>query len=105
MPNEEEEIINLISQELQSGKSMDAVAAELVQAGLPQDEAATVVRAVAQQMAGKGGGRAPAGRAPASGGGGRAPMPRGPPPRRSQMPYIIMIIAILILLYLAYFRR
>ena len=101
MPSEEEEIINLISQELQAGKSVQAVAAELQQAGLPRDEAITVVNAVAQQMAGKGGGR----RAAPPGGGGRAPMPRGPPPRRSNMPYIIMIIAILVLLYLAFFRR
>ena len=61
MPSEEEQIINLISQELGAGKSVDAVAQELMQAGLPKNEAYTVVNAVAQQMSrrGGGGGRAP----------------------------------------------
>ncbi|MCK4327761.1 MAG: hypothetical protein KAW41_04795 [Candidatus Diapherotrites archaeon] len=66
MPSEEEQIINLIAQELMAGKGQGAVINELVQAGLPKNEAATVVNAVAQQISRRGGG-----------GGGAAPMPRG----------------------------
>jgi len=69
MPSEEEEIINLIAQELTAGKSVDSVAGELVQAGLPQDEAYTVVNAVAQQMSRRGG-PAPGGGGGGGGGGG-----------------------------------
>ncbi|MCD6523123.1 MAG: hypothetical protein J7K68_05235 [Candidatus Diapherotrites archaeon] len=94
MPSEEEEIIQLIAQELMSGKSIDTVAGELIQAGLPRDEAYTVVNAVAQQLAARGRGRAP---------------PRGgyaPPPRRhgSMLTYLVMIVAILILLYVIMYK-
>lgn len=90
MPSEEEEIIQLIAQELMSGKSIDVVAGELIQAGLPRDEAYTVVNAVAQQLAARGRGA----RTPPRGG-------YGPPPRRrsSMLTYLVMIVAILILLY------
>lgn len=88
MPSEEEQIINLIAQELTAGKSVDAVAGELIQAGLPRNEAYTVVNAVAQQMARRGGGGSP------------GPMPR----RRSGTNWSMwmMILAILVLLYIIF---
>lgn len=89
--SEEEEIIELIAQELRAGKSVEMVAGELQQAGLPRDEAITVVNAVAQQI----GLTAGAPRAPAY----------GPPRHKSNMmTYLIMIIAIGILLWLAFKR-
>ena len=86
MPSEEEQIINLIAQELMAGKSPNAVIGELVQAGLPQNEATTVVNAVAQQLARRGGGGGPA---PRRGGGANWGM-------------WIMILAIGVLLYIIF---
>ena len=87
MPSEEEQIINMIAKELSAGKSVDSIAGELIQAGLPRNEAYTVVNAVAQQMARRGGG-------------GR---PMGPPPRHSSnWGMWIMIGAILFLLYIIF---
>ena len=63
MPSEEEQVIQMIAQELASGKSPQEVAAELVQAGVPQNDAVQIVEAVAQQMGGgapRGGRSAPA---------------------------------------------
>ena len=60
MPSEEEQVIQMIAQELSSGKSPQEVVAELVQAGVPQSDAVQIVEAVAQQMGGgtpRGGGR------------------------------------------------
>ena len=88
MPSEEEQIINLIAQELSAGKSPNAVIKELVQAGLPQNEAATVVNAVAQQLSRRGGG----------GGGGR-PMPRG---GGTNWGMWIMLLAIGVLIYIIF---
>lgn len=93
MPSEEEQIINLIAQELSAGKSVDAVAGELMQAGLPRNEAYTVVNAVAQQLARRGGGRGGRGRAP--------PMRR---PSGTNWGMWIMILAILFLLYIIFFQ-
>ena len=90
MPSEEEQIINLIAQELTAGKSVDSVAKELMQAGLPRNEAYTVVNAVAQQMARRGGG---------GGGGGRAPPRRG---GGTNWGMWIMIAAIGFLLYIIF---
>lgn len=83
MASEEEEIINLIAEELQSGRPPEMVVEELVQAGLPRGEAAQVVQAVAREMSGN----APGGQM------------RGPPRRGLPWAYIIMVLAILILLY------
>jgi hypothetical protein len=88
MPSEEEEIINLIAQELAAGRPPEMVAEELVQAGLPRDEAIQVVQAVAGEMARRGGG-------------GGAPMPRGG--GGFNWGYFFMIIAILVLLYILIF--
>jgi len=90
MPSEEEQIINLIAQELMAGKSPNAVIGELVQAGLPKNEAATVVNAVAQQMARRGGG----------GGRGGGPRPGGGGGTNWGM--WIMILAIGVLLYIIF---
>lgn len=81
----------MIAQELSAGKSVDVIAGELIQAGLPKNEAYTVVNAVAQQMARKGGG------------GGR---PMGPPPRSGGTNWgmWIMIGAILFLLYIIFVK-
>ncbi len=90
MPSEEEQIINLIAQELMAGKGPNAVIAELVQAGLPKNEAATVVNAVAQQLARRGGG----------GGGGR-PMPRpGGGPNWGMLIMVIMIVGLIYFIFL-----
>lgn len=80
----------MIAQELSAGKSVDSVAGELIQAGLPKNEAYTVVNAVAQQLARREGGR-----------------PMGPPPRRSGINWgmWIMIGAILFLLYIIFMGR
>ncbi len=88
MSSEEEQIIQMIAQELMAGKSVDEVAAELVQAGVPRNDAYEIVNAVAQEM----GGSSPA---PAAG-----PAPR--PRRRHGHPWInlTLIILILILLWL-----
>ena len=84
MPSEEEEIIRLISQELKAGKAPQAVVNELVQAGLPRNEAVTVVNAVAQQMGSRGGA------APAAA------------PRKSSMGYYMwLLVAIGVLVYIA----
>ncbi|MFC2174895.1 hypothetical protein ACFLQ2_03430 [archaeon] len=92
MPSEEEQIINLIAQELSAGKSPNAVIAELVQAGLPKNEAATVVNAVAQQLARRGGG----------GGGSRRPMPRG---GGTNWGMWVMLLAIGVLVYIIFIAR
>jgi len=90
MPSEEEQIINMIAQELSAGKSVDVIAGELIQAGLPKNEAYTVVNAVAQQMARKGGGRS---------------RPMGPPPSGgTNWGMWIMIAAILFLLYIVFVK-
>jgi len=90
MPSEEEEIIKLIAQELQAGKSPNTVITELVQAGLPKNEAVTVVNAVSQQIASRGGG-----------GGGMRQGP-GPVPQRSHMSYYLwLLVAIAVLVYIA----
>lgn len=91
MPSEEEQIINLIAQELTAGKSVDSVAGELIQAGLPREEAYTVVNAVAQQMS-RGGGGGGGGAPPRSGGG-------------SNWGMWIMLAAIAFLVYLIFFMR
>ena len=90
MPSEEEQIINMIAQELGAGKSLDAVAGELIQAGLPKQEAYTVVNAVAQQMSRKGGG------------GGKQPMPRRGGGGGPNWGMWIMIGAIGFLLYIIF---
>jgi len=87
MPSEEEEIINLIAEELAAGRPPEMIAEELVQAGLPRDEAITVVQAVAKEMSRRGGG----GAGPRPGGGG------------FNWGYFFMIIAILVLLYILLF--
>ena len=94
MASEEEEIINLIAQELGAGKSEQTVVAELVQAGLPQQDAIAVVQAVSAQVRGRGGG------APRQGGG-------APPRKKSGMSFttMILIAAVLIVLYLMFIRR
>lgn len=86
MPSEEEEIINLIAEELTSGRPPEMVVEELVQAGLPRGEAAQVVQAVAREMSGGGRGR---------------PM-SGPPPSKGRFPWVtmIMVVTVVILLYL-----
>lgn len=85
MASEEEEIINLIAEELQSGRPPEMIVEELVQAGLPRGEAAQVVQAVAREM---------------SGGAPRGRQARGPSNHGLPWGYIIMIIAILVLLYI-----
>ncbi|MCD6414666.1 MAG: hypothetical protein J7L23_03515 [Candidatus Diapherotrites archaeon] len=89
MPTEEEEIINLIAEELESGKPPEMIVEELVQAGLPRGDAEQVVSAVGREISKRAGGQ-PRSKAPA-----RAP-PRGGLP----WGYILMIIAILVLLYI-----
>ncbi len=89
MPSEEEQIINMISQELGAGKSIDSVAGELIQAGLPKQEAYTVVNAVAQQLSRKGGG-------------GRQPMPQRGGGGGTNWGMWIMIGAIGFLLYIIF---
>ncbi len=64
MPSEEEQIIQMIAQELMSGKSVNEVAAELVQAGVPQNDAYEIVQAVAQELGSRSGGSAPQQAAP-----------------------------------------
>ncbi len=90
MPSEEEQVIQMIAQELMSGKSVDQVVAELVQAGVPQNDAYEIVTAIAQQIGKGGGGGAPA-----------------PAPRHHGHPWITLtlIIIILILLWLLMKRR
>jgi hypothetical protein len=88
MASEEEEIINLIAQELQAGRGVDDIVGELVQAGLPQNEAYTVVNAVAQQMRGRG---------PAGPPGGGAPAPR----RGPNWLLWILLAAVLVLVWMA----
>ncbi len=87
MPSEEEQIIQMIAQELMAGKSVDEVAGELIQAGVPRNDAYEIVNAVAQEI------------------GGRAPQPsRGTAPRRTHHGHpwlnLTLIILILILLWL-----
>ncbi len=92
MPSEEEQIIQMIAQELMAGKSPNEVAGELVQAGVPQNDAYEIVNAVAQQLSARGGG------APRGGGGG-VPAPAR---RHKGHPWITltMVILVLVLLWL-----
>ncbi|GEM_PF-4306338 len=85
MPSEEEQIIQMIAQELMAGKSVNEVAGELIQAGVPQNDAYEIVNAVAQQLSARGGGRAPR-----------------PTSRHRGHPWItlIMVILVLVLLWL-----
>ncbi len=82
MPSEEEQVIQMIAQELSSGKSVDQVVAELVQAGVPQNDAYEIVSSIAQQM-----------------GGGRA-RPSQPPARHHGHPWITLTLVIIILFLL-----
>ena len=93
MPSEEEEIINLIAEELSSGRPPEMIVEELVQAGLPRGEATQVVRAVAREASSGGGGR-----------GSRGPM-RGPPRRSGGIPwgYVFMLVAIAVLVWILLF--
>lgn len=86
MPSEEEEIINLIAEELESGRPPERVVEELVQAGLPRGDAEQVVAAVAREISKRT----------------RGGSPTREPPRRGRFPwgYVLMIIAILVLLYI-----
>lgn len=86
MPSEEEEIINLIAEELESGRPPEMIVEELVQAGLPRGDAEQVVSAVAREISRRTRG---------------GPPTRGPP-RRGGSPwgYVLMIIAIIVLLYI-----
>jgi hypothetical protein len=87
MPSEEEEILHLIAEELASGRPPEMVAEELVQAGLPREEAVQVVQAVAREA---GGGRGGQMREPSRGGG-------------FPWAYFFMIVAIAVLLYVLLF--
>ncbi len=83
MPSEEEQIIQMIAQELMAGKSVDEVAGELIQAGVPRNDAYEIVNAIAQQL------------------GGRAPGPAPSAPRRHRgHPWITLTLIILILFLL-----
>lgn len=90
MPSEEEKIIKMIAEELQKGRSPDMVVKELVDAGMPREEAQKVVGAVQQRIQG-GGGR------------GRAPQRRPPGGGHSWLVPTLMIIAVIVLLWVAFF--
>ncbi len=88
MPSQEEKIIKMITEELQKGKSPDMVVKELVDAGMPREEAQKVVRAVQQKTQGGGGGRPPQRRPPGGG--------------HSWLVPTLMIIAVIVLLWVAF---
>ena len=90
MPSEEEEILHLIAEELASGRPPEMVAEELVQAGLPREEAIQVVQAVSREV-----------------GGGRGGPMREPPRHGSWFTsgYFWMIVVILVLLYVLFFVK
>ena len=82
---EEQKVMQLIAQQLGQGVSPKQVAQELVQAGLPQNEAVSLVRNVEGRM-----------RGPPRGGG-------GPPRRRGGGVHLVTILLLVIFVLLVWF--
>ena len=53
--NQQQQIIQEVAQALQQGAQPEQVAQQLVQMGIPQDQAVQVIQAVAEQLQGGGG--------------------------------------------------